>query len=132
MRRAVFAMLLSVILFLSAGCGQRGQGTYYPNDQEMQNNLEHKGYQVRVEALQADPYSGMYLTAEKGTEYIAFYWLDDGKYVADLEKELEEKYDDYGKLVSIKEDNTFGSLVFCSTEAAMNDAGITIVEVKIS
>lgn len=131
MKRIVVLSLIFVIGIFLTACDDNGQGTYYPDSKEMQNNLEKKDYQVSVQTVQRDEYSGTYLTAENGDEYIEFYWLNDSNGVNSIEKELEEKHSDYVKLVSLENDNEFGSLVFCSTEKAMDDAGIEIVNVKV-
>ena len=70
--------------------------------------------------------------AEKDGEYIEFYWLNSSEGVNSIEQELETKYTNYAKLVSMEDDSKFGSFVFCSSEKAMDDAGIEIVDVKVN
>lgn len=125
----LFIVVMSILL---VACGNNEGGTYYPDSKEMQNNLENKSYQVLVEEVKTDEYSGMHLIATKGDEYIEFYWLNDGNGIDILTSNLEEKYDNYNSLVSMQEDSKFGSFVFCSTETARDDAGIIIVSVKVN
>lgn len=124
-----FIIVLSILL---VACGNNEGGTYYPDSKEMQNNLENKSYEVSVEEVKTDEYSGMHLIAAKGDEYIEFYWLDDGNGIDILTSDLEKKYDNYNSLVSMQEDSKFGSFVFCSTKTAKDDAGIRIVSVEVN
>ena len=43
----IFLSLIIIGVFLVA-CSKNGQGTYYPNSDEMQYNLENKNYKVNV------------------------------------------------------------------------------------
>lgn len=129
---ATKVLVIMEMLLLLVGCGKNGGGTYYPDSKEMQNNLENKDYQVSVEEAKTDKYSATHLIATKDDEYIEFYWLNDGNGIDILTINLEEKYDNYNSLVSMQEDSEFGPFVFCSTEAAKNDAGIVIVNVKVN
>lgn len=131
MKKIVMLSFIFVIGIILVACGKERQATYYPDSNEMQNNLENKNYKVNVQSIQLDEYSGTYLMAEKDDEYIEFYWLNDSKGVNLIEQKLETKHTDYVKLVSMSDDSEFGSLVFCSTEKAMDDAGIEIVDVKV-
>ena len=124
------SLLLSATILFSA-CSSKENGTYYPDSKEMQSNLEKENYQVQVQSIQTDEYTGTYLIAENNDDYIEFYWLEESKNLNSIETNLEEKYSDYEKMVCLENDSKFGSLVFCSTEKAMNDAGIEIVDVKV-
>lgn len=125
----LFVFIVAAILFVA--CSNNRNGTYYPNIEEMQSNLAKEGYQVQVKSIQTDEYSGTYLIAENNDDYMEFYWLDEIKSLSSLETELKEKYPDYEKLVCLENDSEYGSLIFCSTEKAMNNAGIRIVDVKV-
>ncbi len=129
-KRVLIISLLFISLILSA-CDKGGQGTYYPNSDEMKINLENKNYNVTVEVIEQNGSSITVLSATKDNEYIEFYWLEDDKCVDEIAAGLESKYDAYNSLVSMKNDNKFGNLVFCSTQKAKEDSGIVIVEVKI-
>jgi hypothetical protein len=126
------AIILSVLAAVSmmTACGS-GEGTYYPGKREMLSNLEDKGYEVDMKTTQKNGYSGIYLEAEKGDEYIDFYWLDVGSNVVSLETDLKEKHTNYAKLVGVEDDSKYGSLVFCSSANAMDDAGIEMVDVSV-
>ena len=127
----IFFSLIIIGVFLVA-CSKNGQGTYYPNSDEMQYNLENKNYKVNVQTIKQDEYSGTCLMAEKDGEYIEFYWLNSSEGVNSIEQELKTKYTNYAKLVSMEDDSKFGSFVFCSSEKAMDDSGIEIVDVKVN
>lgn len=129
-RRIITAAVLSVLLLL-VGCVKNQRGTYYPDNEEMKNNLESKGYQVSLEDIKTDNYSGTRLVAAKAEDYIEFFRLNDASGIDLLIFEMKEKYDGYDSLVSVRDDSKFGSLLFCSTETAKNDAGIVIVNVKV-
>ena len=131
MKKIVVLSLLIVTTMLFSACSSSKNGTYYPDSKEMQNNLEKENYQVQVQSVQTDEYSGTYLIAENNDDYIEFYWLDESKDLNSIETNLKEKYSNYAKFVCLENDSKFGALVFCSTEKAMNDAGIEIVDVKV-
>ena len=96
----------------------------------MQENLQNKNYEVNVQAIRNEDYSGTHLIAKNGDEYIEFYWLNDSNGITSIERKMEIKYPNYNKLVSMENDSQFGTFLFCSSEKAMNDAGIVIVDVK--
>ncbi len=133
MKRSMLIISVFVILaLLITGCSKdKENGTYYPNVSEMQENLEELDYVVSVAYNSDDNYIGTRLYAEKNNEYIEFYWLDDSKFIDVISEELETKYSNYDKFVSIKDDSKFGTLIFCGTESAIKDAGIKIVDVKV-
>lgn len=133
MKRSILIILVFVIsALLITGCSKdKENGTYYPNASEMQENLEKSNYAVSVAYNSDDNYIGTHLYAEKDNEYIEFYWLNDSKFIDVISEELETKYSNYDKFVSIKDDSKFGTLIFCGTESAVKDAGIKIVDVKV-
>jgi hypothetical protein len=131
MKKKIIILLISVIGILLTACGGDGQDTYYPSCSQMQENLQNKYYQVNVQTIQNDLYSGTCLTAKKGDEYIEFYWLDSCNTITSIEQDLITKYPNYNKLISMENDSKFGTFIFCSSEKAMNDAGIVIVDVKV-
>ena len=133
MRKTILIILIMGIVVLGiTGCSKdKENGTYYPNASEMQNNLEKLDYVVSVENNSDDNYIGTHLYATKNNDYIEFYWLDDSKFVDKISEELETKYSNYEKFVSIKDDNKFGTLIFCGTELAVEDSGVKIVDVKV-
>ncbi|MBE5853005.1 MAG: hypothetical protein E7299_08705 [Lachnospiraceae bacterium] len=124
--------LMVIMSFILISCGNGGQGTYFPDSSEMQNNLKDKKYEVNVQEIQNDEYSGTRLTAKKGNEYIAFFWLDESEGIETLEQELKTNYPDYTKMVSMENDSNYGTFIFASSDRAMDDAGIVIVEVKVN
>ena len=130
MKKKIIVLIITIVGMFLVACGN-GQGTYFPDSSEMQANLEKKKYEVEIETIQNDDYSGTCLTAEKKDEYIEFYWLDDGSSITELAQELEDKYPDYNRLVSMEQDSKFGTFIFCSSEKAFDDSGIVIVEVKV-
>lgn len=133
MKKIILAILIMGIVVLEiTGCStNKENGTYYPNASEMQKNLEELDYAVSVEDNPDDSYVGTHLYAVKNNEYIEFYWLDDSSFFDKVSEKLETKYPNYEKFVSIKDDNEFGTLIFCGTELAVEDSGIKIVDVKV-
>lgn len=131
MKKLIISALIFVCVLGLTACGRNGEGTYYPNSSEMQENLQSKNYKVNVQIIQNDDYSGTHLTAKKSDEYIEFYWLDESNEMSSIEQQLEEKYPNYNKLVSMENDSQFGTFIFCSSEKATDDAGIVIVDVKV-
>lgn len=114
------------------GCSSGEEnGTYYPSYSEMQKNLEKSEYEVSVENISDENYTGTHLYATNNNEYIDFYWLDDSKKIDEISEELERNHTNYDKFVSIQDDSEFGTLIFCGTELAVEDAGVTIVDVKV-
>ncbi|MDE5946750.1 MAG: hypothetical protein K2G63_05575 [Oscillospiraceae bacterium] len=130
-------MILSACIscLMLTGCGDGKNGTYYPDDDEMMTNLENAQYSIKVSNRvdEDGKFTGSHLSAQRENgDYIEFYWLDDEQAVDVIGEKLESKYSDSYKFVSIKNDKKFGSIVFCATESAVNDAGIKIVEVTES
>ena len=131
MRKMIFFSLMIIMSMTLVSCGRENQGTYYPDSSEMKANLEEKSYSVEIETIEQNNSQFTALTATKKDEYIEFYWFDSDSEVDDVVSGLETKYNGYNKLVSMKNDSKFGNLAFCSTEKAMKDSGIVIVEVKV-
>lgn len=131
MKKYSIFFLCMLLCLLMTACGKNEQGSYYPDCTEMYNNLEANGYKVSVTNDIKGEMTKTRLTAEKGDDYIVFYWLDEGIDVDPIEAELKKEYDSYDKFVSIRDDSKFGSLVFCGTSNAVNAAGIVIVDVKV-
>ncbi|MEE0060275.1 MAG: hypothetical protein UE295_05555 [Acutalibacteraceae bacterium] len=133
MKKIVLALVLAVMGVFLVACGGNGQGTYYPDSSEMQENLLKKKYEVDVQKVDEDGCKGTWLKAEKKDEYIEFYWLDeyDDNDLQKIAENLEEDYPDYDRLITMGDDSKFGTLAFCSTEKAMDDSGIVTVEVKV-
>ena len=48
-----------------------------------------------------------------------------------FQKNLKKKYVNYEKLVCIKNDEKFGTLVFCGSDSAVEASGIRNVNVKV-
>lgn len=129
MKKTLLFSLILIMSLLLVACG-KSQGTYYPDSNEMKGNLEIKNYTVNVETMERNDSRITVLTATKDDEYIDFYWFNNDKGVDDTIMRLESEHNDYAKLVSMKNDDKFGNLVFCSTEKAMEDSGIIIVDVN--
>lgn len=126
----VFSLLLAMVLILVA-CAGSSRGTYYPDSSEMKSNLENKNYTVSVEITEDSGSTVTVLKAVKDYEYIEFYWLSDDNDVDEIKARLKDKFNSYDRLVSLKNDDKFGNVVFCSTEKARDDAGIVIINVKV-
>lgn len=119
---------LAACLFLQAACGDKG-GTYYPGSGEMKANLETNGYTVTITA--PDDKSGTHLSGVKDEEYIEFYWLDNVKDCEYFYRFPEENRSGCNSLVKLENDESFGNIVYCGTETAVNAAGIKVVKVKL-
>lgn len=130
MKKLIVSILILACILVLAACSKNENGTYYPDSSEMQENLQNKNYEVNVQAIRNEDYSGTHLIAKNGDEYIEFYWLNDSNGITSIERKMEIKYPNYNKLVSMENDSQFGTFLFCSSEKAMNDAGIVIVDVK--
>ena len=129
MKKRLFLVFTSMILTFFS-CGKRENGTYYPDSVEMQENLEKHGYVVKISSLESDK-KGRWLSAEKVGEYLEFYLLENAEYAEIISEELEKKYVNYEKLVCIKNDEKFGTLVFCGSDSAVEASGIRNVNVKV-
>ncbi len=127
--------LLVLILCLSAlfltACGKDGQGTYYPDVEEIENNLREEGYTVTINDNINAEYTGTELFAQKDDEFIVFYWLDEAEAVDDCANLIENSGYRYNKFVTLEDDSEFGNIVFCGTNKAVEDAGIVIVDVTV-
>ena len=117
-------------LFLTA-CGKDGRGTYYPDLEEMENNLKEEGYTVTINDDIHAEYTGTELFAQKGDEFIVFYWLDETEAVKKITNLIENGGYKYNKFVTLEDDSEFGNIVFCGTNKAVEDAGIVIVDVTV-
>lgn len=124
-------LVISLCCLLLVACGKNGQGTYYPGSVEMAENLESAGYIVTVTENFYEEYTGTCLFAEKGTDYIEFYWLNETDAVPVISQELENRYTTYNKLVSAQNDSKWGTFIFCGTDDAVEESGINIVDVKV-
>ncbi len=140
MKKCILVLIsLSVVFTLCAcGGGKDKNGTYYPDFEEMKANLNESGYTVSDSSpnLPGDSssvsYTGSYLSATKGEEYIVFYWLDEADAVDYFANRVEESGVSCNKFITLKNDEKFGSLICCGTEKAIEDAGIRIVDVKVN
>lgn len=122
--------LLFVITFALSACGDKTNGTYYPTFDEMKNNLENSGYMVNtLTGIDNDIVTT--LSANKENNHIVFYWLKNASDCQHYYDNCQELHPDWEVLISIENDEKFGNIVYCGTEQAINDAGITIVDVKI-
>ncbi len=110
-------------------CGDEN-GTYYPESDEMKNNLENSGYTVVV-TTDFDGKKCTYLSATKGSDYIYFYWIESDVDCEYFYNYLEESCADYNSLVQIENDKEFGNIVYCGTKKAVDSAGIRVVNVKV-
>ncbi|MBR1739077.1 MAG: hypothetical protein IJ737_02195 [Ruminococcus sp.] len=131
MKKAALIFLLIIASVILVCCGKKSSETYYPDSSEMKKNLESKGYNTDVTEEDRNGSSCTVLRAEKGSEYIVFYWFSDDSCVDEVIKELKAKYENSYRLISIKNDKKFGDLAFCSTKRAMEDSGIVLTEVKV-
>lgn len=134
MRKLFVVLCVICVMLLSFGltaCGDDKNGTYYPDKSEMSYNLVTNGYQTYSTSILVGEGTGIFLSATKDGDYIKFYWLDspdDCDYYYHL---LEEDNPDCNVLVKLENDEKFGNIVYCGTENAINDAGITVVKVKV-
>lgn len=131
-KKLVAVIICLSVLFLTA-CGGDEKGTYYPNAEEMQKNLEEEGYAVVVSNDFHIEYTGTYLYAKKAQEYIVFYWLNEAEAVGEFLEVIDnsDAKGKYDKIVSLENDSKFGNIVFHGTSDAIDDAGIKIVDVKV-
>lgn len=97
----------------------------------MEENLKNAGYTVTVTEHFHETYTGTYLCAEKGSDYIEFYWLNEVEAIDEITEEIKQRREEYNKLESRGNDAKFGTHVFCGTNIAINAAGIKIVTVKV-
>ncbi len=130
--KKILVVTLTLVVSMLTACGKEHQGTYYPDVNEMQENLEKEGYIVKISNNIYDEYTGTELTAQMEDEFIIFYWLDEPKAVDDFVHLIENSNVNYNKLVSIEDDEKIGNIVYCGTNKAIKDAGIIIVEVKVN
>ena len=115
----MIVLIFVCVLGLTA-CGRNEKGIYYPKRSEMQKNLQSKNYEVNVQTIHNNDYLRTHLTAIKGDE------------LSSIEQQLKEKYQNYNKLVSMKNDSQFETFIFYSSEKATDDASIVIVDVKVN
>lgn len=125
--KKVLAPIIAAVMLLMTACYNDGRGTYFPSWDEMEKNLDAKGYTVIVE----DKDVGKYLNGHKDDDYIEFYWLDNADDAKKLNEELSKEHTDFDELRSILNSDEHGNVLFCSKGSAMDDAGIQIVEVDV-
>ncbi|MBQ1433480.1 MAG: hypothetical protein IIZ09_10325 [Ruminococcus sp.] len=124
--KVLLVMTVVIMAVMFAGCYNDGRGTYYPDSTEMVKNLRDKGYEVTVEEVE----EGRHLDAQKGDEFIEFYWMKDETYCDKLTDDLKERHEKIDKLSSTTKSPDFGNIIFCSTKKAMDASGIQIIEVN--
>lgn len=135
MKKAMISLFVSLITVLSlalSACGSVGNGTYYPDKNEMSHNLTTNGYQTYSTNILVGEGMGMFLSATKGDDYIKFYWLDRADDCEFYYRVLEEDNPDCNVLVKIENDEKYGNLVYCGTTNAVNAAGIKVVKVDVN
>lgn len=137
MKKVLIGLMASILLILSfalCACGENE--TYYPTLDEMQSNLAQNGYRVEFAVGERNPEGGGYvvdsLFATKGDDYICFYWIEDAAHCNVYYDKLQELYPDCPKRALIENDEKFGNLVYGGTEKAIDDAGIIVVNVKVT
>ena len=134
MKKFLTAVVIGLALALSfafVACGKTDGGTYYPDKTEMSQNMQTKGYQLYSSDSLIGDGTGTFFSAEKGEDYLKFYWLDDPADCDYYYHLLEEGYPDCNVLVMIENDEKFGNLVYCGTSAAVDDSGIRVIKVKV-
>jgi len=125
---AIFLIsLLLVSAFVLTACGGDNDGTYYPTNEEIEENLSNAGYVT----LFHDSQTGYGGYGQKNDEYIYFCrpkTESDCEYYYNLYK---DNCKDYDVLVKIENDKKYGNVVYCATNNALNDAGIKVVNVEV-
>lgn len=71
------------------------------------------------------------MSAEKGEDFLKFYWLNRAEDCDKVFAMLEESYPDSEVKVRMENDATWGNLVYFGTTNAVNAAGIKKVTVKV-
>lgn len=136
----IFACVLLAFTLVLSACGGDKSGTYYPSNEEMKANLEKNGYSVEVYDNLHDYewffaistyYDGTLIKATKGDDYIYFSRLNNANQCDALYNIMENRCENYNSLVKIINDEKFGSIVYCGTDNAINDAGIKVVKVDV-
>lgn len=139
MKKVLVSILLTLTVALSA-CGNAKNGTYYPTNEEMKDNLENNGYVVTLYQNLTDNdgnrHNGTLVVASKDSdveqkEYLYFYRFDSANSCEYFYNSLEQTCENYNSLVKIENDKKFGNIVYCGTENAVNSAGIKVVNVKV-
>ena len=125
----VMICMIAVVATVLTACVEDG-GTTYPSTSQMCTNLEAHGYEVTV-TQNPDGKNGTYLSATKNGEFIEFYWLNNADDCDYFYNKLEE-IENYNVLVQIENDVTHGSIVYCATSTAVDDAGIKVVKTDVS
>jgi len=131
LNKRITILVLSMLSLLLIACSSNSQGTYFPNSAEMKDNFEKAGYSVKVTENFHETYTGTYLCAEKGPDYIEFYWLNEVEAIDAITEELKLRRDNYNKLESRGNDANYGTHVFCGTNKAIDASGITILKIKV-
>ena len=111
------------ILLLFCGCGKK---TYYPNSTLMQKKLEEKGYTVISGTNFGEEYGGAHLYGYKDNDFIDIYWLNSDEFFDRISSSFDQSKCE--KFISMENNSRFGSIISCSTNKALVDSGITIVE----
>ena len=129
-RISILICLLAVLFITTlTACGDKDSGTY-PNPENMKSNIERNGYTVSVSTDLGDK-EGTHLSAKKDDEYIEIYLLKnlvDGDY---FYNKVKNDYTNYTAVAEIVDDETYETLVYCGTVAAVKDAGITTIVTKV-
>ncbi len=138
---SIFVIVFMTLAFAMSACLNNQSGTYYPSSEEMKVNLENRGYFVEIykdiywfdsEEGVPEKYESRTLRAKSDAgEYIQFHWVEKPKACNYYFGKLEETYQDIEVLVKIENDEEFGSIVYCGTSVAIDDAGIIVVKVKV-
>ena len=126
---SILVCLLAVLVITLTACGDKDSEAY-SNPENMKTNLERNGYTVSVSTDLGDK-EGTHLSAKKDDEYIEIYWLEnpvDGDY---FYNKVKNDYPNYTALAEIVNDETYGTLVYCGTVAAVKDAGIKTIVIKV-
>jgi len=95
------------------------------------DNLISSGFEVTTTNVLKSSYTGSYLSAVNGDDYIEFYWLESQEAVIYYSSLLEEAHPSHNKLVSMVDDEKFGTFVFCASNKGYDASGIRIVSVQV-
>ena len=116
-----FFIIIFCILF--CGCGSK---KYFPNSTLMQKKLERNGYNVNSSTSFGEEYVGAHLYAYKDDDFIDIYWLNSDEFFDKIVYSFNNR--NCEKFYSMENDERFGSIIFCATDGAFNDSGISIVK----
>lgn len=143
MKKVFTSLLLGLFLVLTlalSACANDKNGTYYPSNEEMKINLENDSY--FVESYHDDyafdgengdviRWSADTIRAKKGAEYIQFCRVNMSEACDYYYNKLRKAYPDAEVFILIENDKSFGNIVYCGTENAVNAAGIKVINVKV-